>query len=137
MSPQPSRWLVVAALLSAAGVGLGAFGAHGLEDRLAAIGYAADDVARRTEIFETATRYQLLHSLALALIALAWDQLPGRAVRSAAWCFLAGIAIFSGLLYALTFTGPDWRWLGAVVPIGGVALIAGWVALAIAAWRRG
>ena len=50
------------------------------------------------------------------------------------WAFLLGVVIFSGLLYVLTFSGPDWKWLGMVVPIGGVSLIVGWLALAAAAW---
>ena len=71
----------------------------------------------------------------LAMLAVAWalDRWPGPAARTAAWCFLAGIAVFSGSLYLMVLSGQ--RWLGAVTPLGGVALIAGWLFLAFrVAW---
>ena len=114
--------LRVAALLGAIGVAAGAFGAHALADRL-----PAADLA----IFETAVRYQLVHALAAAIAAL----LPaGRRPRLAGACFIAGIALFSGTLYALVLSGT--RWLGAVTPVGGVLLIAGWILLAMSAGER-
>ena len=135
MTPQARSWLAIAAVVGAVGVALGAFGAHGLADRLADLGYKADEIARRIDVFETATRYQLVHALALGLVSAVLDRMPSRAVRLSAWAFLAGVVVFSGLLYVLTFAGPDWRWLGMVVPLGGMAMIAGWVSLAVAAWR--
>ena len=113
--------ILVGALLGAAGVAAGAFGAHGLRERLSAeaLGW-----------WETASRYQLLHALALVLTGLLARQ-RGTPLAAATLLFLAGTLVFSGTLYALALGGP--RWLGAVTPVGGAALIAGWVALALAA----
>jgi len=98
-------------------------------------GYAGDDLARRLDIFETAVRYQMLHAIALVLIGLALDRRDCRSWRFAAWAFLVGILLFSGLLKVLTFAGPEWKWLGAIVPLGGLSMIAGWAALAVGAIR--
>ena len=113
----------IAALLGAAGVGLGAFGAHALRSRLE---------PRDLEIFETAVRYQMYH--AFALLAAAWllsRNAPG--ASAAAWAFLAGVIVFSGSLYLMVATGQ--RWLGAVTPLGGLLLIAGWLLMAAAGFR--
>ena len=112
----------VAALI---GVGFGAFGAHGLRGRL-----SPDMLA----VFETGVRYQMYHAFALLITALALARFDGWLLRTAGWLFTAGIVLFSGSLYALALTGT--RGLGAIAPIGGVAFIAGWIALAFAAWRR-
>jgi uncharacterized membrane protein YgdD (TMEM256/DUF423 family) len=129
---QPNRWITVGALLGAAGVGLGAFGAHGLEDRLAAAGWDEAQVLRRVDIFETAVRYQMFHAPAMVLVGLLGLFRRSTCLWVAGMFFLLGVLVFSGLLYVLVFAGDQWRWLGAVVPIGGASLIAGWVALAIA-----
>jgi uncharacterized membrane protein YgdD (TMEM256/DUF423 family) len=102
----------------------GAFGAHALRDRL-----TPDLLA----VFETGARYQMYH--ALALLAAAWgtERWAGGAAQVAGWCFVAGIVVFSGSLYLLALTGV--RWLGAVTPLGGVAFLLGWGALAWAGWR--
>lgn len=115
---------LIGALLGFLGVGAGAFGAHALRARLA----PAD-----LEIFETAARYQMYH--ALALIAAAWvvERWPGSAATASGWLFLTGTLVFSGSLYVLVLTGT--RWLGAVTPLGGGALLAGWLALAWAVAR--
>jgi len=115
--------LLVGALLGAAGVALGAFGAHGLRSRLDAQQLAA---------WETAVKYHLLHAVALLALALS-PHAPQ--LRGAGWCFAAGIVAFSGSLYALALGGP--RLLGPVTPLGGLALIAGWLWLAKAALTRG
>jgi uncharacterized membrane protein YgdD (TMEM256/DUF423 family) len=131
----PYRWIAVGAILGALGVALGAYGAHGLTKQLAAWGYAGDELAKRVANHETAVRYQMWHALAIVLVGVA---LAGRSTpwwQASAWAFLCGVLIFSGLLYALVLTGPNFRWLGAVVPIGGVSLIAGWVLLAVGAFR--
>ncbi len=116
--------IALGSLLGAGAVAAGAFGAHGLKPLLEASGQAAN--------WETASRYALAHALALVACGLT-AALPtaGRAVRSlatAAWCFTLGTLVFSGCLWVLALTGM--RVLGAVVPIGGVLLIAGWMALA-------
>jgi uncharacterized membrane protein YgdD (TMEM256/DUF423 family) len=109
-----SAALKISALLGALAVGLGAFGAHALEDQLAETG--------RTGTWETAVLYHLVHAGILVVLAT----LP--VWRPRTWmAFCAGIVIFSGSLYTLCLTGITW--LGAVTPIGGVLLIAGWLAL--------
>jgi uncharacterized membrane protein YgdD (TMEM256/DUF423 family) len=136
MSQSSRRWLAIGAVIGAIGVALGAFGAHGLSGFLEQQGYSGDDLTRRLELFETAIRYQLFHALALVLTGLALDRKPTLLWRLAAWAFLIGVLLFSGLLKVLTFAGPSWNWLGAVVPAGGVSMIAGWVALSIGALRK-
>jgi len=84
-------------------------------------------------VFETAARYQMLHALALVGVALAAAHAPSPALRWAGWLFVAGTVVFSGSLYALSTSGA--RWLGAVTPLGGLLLLAGWLALAWGAWR--
>lgn len=124
---QPGRfWLMLGAVLGAVGVTLGAFGAHGLEGHLAATLDAAA-AARTLETWEVAVRYQMYHALALLVTGLWAGLRPSRALTIAGWAFLLGIAIFSGCLYALVLSGV--KILGAIVPIGGVLLIVGWLAL--------
>lgn len=124
------QWTVVGALLGAVGVGLGAFGAHGLRARVG---------ERELEVWETAARYHLLHALLLVGIGLllghahgAGRDGVGKAADLAGWATTGGIAVFSGSLYVLVLTGV--RKLGMVTPLGGLLLIAGWVLLARAAW---
>jgi uncharacterized membrane protein YgdD (TMEM256/DUF423 family) len=116
-------WNVLAAVLLAAAVMLGAFGAHGLRGRLDA--YA-------TGIYEKAVFYHFVHALGLLVVSLL-PRLGVLETTPAGWvCGLlaSGILLFSGSLYLLAITGV--RVLGAVTPIGGVAFIAGWLLLA---WR--
>jgi uncharacterized membrane protein YgdD (TMEM256/DUF423 family) len=103
---------------------LGAFGAHALRQSL-----GADDLAT----FEIGVRYQMYHALALIAVAWASGHWSSPLVSAAGWLFVAGIVVFSGSLYVLVLTGQ--RWLGAVTPIGGVAMIAGWALLAWVALR--
>lgn len=111
------------ALSAFLGVALGAFGAHWLRTRLE---------PRDLEIFETGVRYQMYH--AFALLAAAWLLSRGAAgAGAAASAFVAGTVIFCGSLYLLVATQQ--RWLGAVTPLGGLAFLAGWALLALAAWR--
>ena len=128
---KPATWLMIGALLGAAGVALGAFGAHGLNTLLANQSLDAEALAKRHEWFDTAVRYHFLHAIALSLVGIVGSRAPGTAIQASGWLFLAGIAIFSGLLYVMTFTGI--KILGAIVPIGGLALLGGWIALALAA----
>lgn len=125
----PRTWIVIGAVFAALAVGSGAFGAHGLKERLER---SAKPDAK--EIYETAARYQMYHALALVLVGLMSLHGSARALDVAGVCFVVGILIFSGLLYALALGGP--RILGAIVPIGGTAFIVGWLALAIAAWAK-
>jgi len=102
-------------------VAFGAFGAHGLRGRL-----SPDMLA----VFETGVRYHMYHALALLLTAALMPRFPGKAMVAAGWLFVSGIVIFSGGLYPLTDKGVTI--LGAITPIGGVALLAGWAALVVA-----
>jgi uncharacterized membrane protein YgdD (TMEM256/DUF423 family) len=119
------RLLLAAAVTGCLGVILGAFGAHGIRERVE---------ATALEWWETGARYHQIHAVAALAVALAGDRL-GRLGAAAGWSFIGGIAVFSGTLYAMTLTGV--RILGAVTPIGGLGLIAGWVLLAVAGWRAG
>ena len=136
MSALSRRWIAVGALIGALGVGFGAFGAHVLPKHLERLGYSGDDLSRRLEIFETAIRYQLLHAIALVFTGLSLDRRDVASWRFAAWAFVAGIILFSGLLKVMTFASPSWNWLGMVVPVGGVSMILGWLALAIGALQK-
>jgi len=125
------RFLLLASTINGfLAVALGAFGAHGLKNRLA----DAPDVARRLGWWETAAHYHLLHALALAILALACDRLPQRWLGRAGTAMLVGIVLFSGSLYLMALSGVTA--LGAVTPIGGAALLAGWVSFGIGALRR-
>jgi uncharacterized membrane protein YgdD (TMEM256/DUF423 family) len=119
-----ARWFAIGAWLAAVGVGLGAFGAHGLKERVP---------VDRLSVWDTAAKYHLIHALALLAVAWAAERWPGTATTSAGWLFVAGIALFSGSLYALVLTGV--RGLGAITPLGGLCFIAGWICLATAAMR--
>lgn len=122
--PIERLFAVAAGALGFLGVALGAFGAHALAERL---------TARDLEIFETGVRYQMFHALALLLLALILDRWSGTLGVWAGWCFLAGILVFSGSLYVLVLSGQ--RWMGAITPLGGVALLAGWALLIAHALR--
>jgi uncharacterized membrane protein YgdD (TMEM256/DUF423 family) len=114
-SPLVALGCVNAALAVAAG----AFGAHGLRERVE---------PRALEIFETAARYHMFHAFAMIVAGV----IAARAA-TAGWIFQAGIVLFSGSLYALALTGV--KGLGAITPIGGLAFLIGWLWLAFAAWR--
>jgi uncharacterized membrane protein YgdD (TMEM256/DUF423 family) len=135
MSPLAPRWIALGSLLAAVGVALGAYGAHGLEKHLSVLGYSGDDLTHRIANHETAVRYQMWHAMAIVLLGVAIATYPTLWWEAAGWAFLLGILIFSGMLYALALVGPEYRWLGAIVPIGGLSLIVGWLLFAIGALR--
>jgi uncharacterized membrane protein YgdD (TMEM256/DUF423 family) len=113
-------WIGFAAINGLVGVAAGAIGAHALSGRLD---------AKALEWLATAERYQLWHALALLLVAvLAGGAKPGRWLTAAALAFAAGMVLFSGSLYVLALTG--WRAVAMATPVGGLALIVGWAALA-------
>jgi uncharacterized membrane protein YgdD (TMEM256/DUF423 family) len=132
-------WLVLGAILGGLSVTFGAFGAHWLRGALEQ--WISDEAlrARRLDNWEVAARYQMYHALALLAVGLVAVHRSDWATTAAGICFLLGTLIFSGLLYSLVLSyaiSPEgWRWLGAPVFIGGLLMIAGWVFLAIAAWR--
>lgn len=118
-------FLLAGALAGLLGVALGAFGAHGLKSRV-----AADMLA----VWNTGVQYHLFHALALLAVGwlvYQWPQVA--ALRWAGWLILAGLLLFSGSLYALVLSGV--RGLGALAPLGGLALLAGWLALAVGVLR--
>ena len=103
------NWIaILAALSGAVAVGAGAFGAHGAS-------------GQAQEWLKTGAHYQLIHAVA-ALVALRME------ARGSAWLFIGGGAIFAGTLYLMALGAP--RWFGAITPIGGAMLIAGWLWLA-------
>jgi uncharacterized membrane protein YgdD (TMEM256/DUF423 family) len=136
MTSLSRRWIAIGALIGALGVTLGAFGAHGLADYLSDQGYTGDDLKRRLDIFDTAILYQLIHALALVFTGLALEHRASAWWRGASWAFLFGVILFSGSLKTLTFVGSSWNWLGMIAPVGGISMIAGWVALAVGALRK-
>ena len=116
--------LLLAAFFAGTGVGLGAFAAHALKSRLS-VEYLA--------VFQTGVHYQMLHALALLVLALLAQRLPGRLLLVAGSLFTLGIVLFSGSLYALTLSGVTA--LGMITPLGGVAFLLGWLCLGVYAWR--
>lgn len=112
----PSIPFRVAAALGFVGVGLGAFGAHALKPTLAAFGTA--------DTWETAVIYQLVHAVALLVLAA-----TGRAGLLLTWLWAGGVVLFSGSLYLLATM--EWKWLWPVTPMGGVLLLVGWFLLAL------
>lgn len=117
-SPWPLR---IAAAFGFLGVGLGAFGAHGLSGRLEAFG--------RVDTWHTAVFYHLTHAVVLLVLAT-----RPRIPRGAFWFLSAGIVIFSGSLYLLALTNATW--LGAITPLGGLAFLVGWFVLAMPVLNR-
>lgn len=112
----PKVILLIGTVLAGLSVAIGAFGAHGLKDLLIASG--------RTETFETAVKYQFYHALGLLILGILAIQKPHVWFDYSAWSLFGGTLIFSGSLYILCLTGI--KWLGAITPIGGVLMIAGW-----------
>lgn len=121
-------FLLLGSILMFIGVGMGAFGAHGLADFLANAG--------REGTFDTAVRYMVYHGLALVAVGILMSQnSPASILNWAGWSFFLGSLIFSGSLYILIFAGI--RWMGAITPIGGVLFLAGWVCMIIYALQAG
>ena len=111
-------WIIIGSVLAALAVSIGAFGAHGLKSKV-----SSEDLV----IFETGVLYQMYHSLGLILIGILGFHYTSNIIQLTAILFLIGIFIFSGTLYLIPLTGL--RWFGAITPIGGTALIAGWIVL--------
>ena len=118
-------FFLLGTLFAGLGVAAGAFGAHSLKEILA---------PNMLAVFETAVRYQMLHALVLFVVGGAVVASPIVWFRVAGWTFVAGIALFSGSLYMLTFTGTPWY--GALTPLGGVSLLLGWMFLGWGFWKH-
>ncbi|KHG40638.1 MULTISPECIES: DUF423 domain-containing protein [Aphanizomenon] len=116
-------FLTIAAIFGGLSVAGGAFGAHALREKIS---------ERSLEIFDTGARYQMYHALGLLLVAILMSRLesPPTTLLVSGWLFIIGVVIFSGSLYAISLTGI--KSLGAVAPLGGLALMLGWAALAVA-----
>ena len=118
-------FITLASLSGMLAVVFGAFGAHALKGKL-------DDQALK--VFETAVQYHFYHTFALLVVGvIALSQPQTVLLKSSGWLFVIGILVFSGSLYLLSLTGV--RWLGAITPLGGLALIAGWACLAATGWK--
>ena len=119
-------WLCLAGVNGALGIGAAAFGAHGLENQIPATDLAA---------FSTGAEYQIYHAIALFALGgwLRNETAPVATFQLCGWLFLMGILLFSGSLYFLGLTGS--RALVLLTPVGGLAFLAGWLALVHAAWR--
>jgi len=134
----PRNWVIIGAVLAATGVVFGAFGAHGLESHLEAVyGDATKSIAglkvpatyKYLRDFNTAAEYHMYHAFGLIALGLVARTPPARSHIVAAWCFILGIALFSGSLYALVLTGLTK--LGAFTPIGGLLMIIAWISMAL------
>ncbi len=121
----PKTFILLGSLFAFLAVGLGAFAAHGLKDKLTPDLFS---------IFEVGVRYHLYHALAIFVVAWLAVQYPGANPAPAGWLFLAGIILFSGSLYAMSLTGA--RWLGMITPVGGICFLAGWGWIGWAIWRE-
>ena len=118
-------FITLASLSGMLAVVFGAFGAHALKGKL-------DDQALK--VFETAVQYHFYHTFALLVVGvIALNQPQTVLLKSSGWLFVIGILVFSGSLYLLSLTGV--RWLGAITPLGGLALVAGWACLAATGWK--
>jgi uncharacterized membrane protein YgdD (TMEM256/DUF423 family) len=120
-----ARTLAAAGVLLALATACGAFGAHALKTQLA---------PERLQLWETAVRYQFFQALGLLGIGLTLRVIAAPALRAAAALIVAGVVLFCGSLYALSFGAP--RLLGALTPLGGLAWIGGWLLFAYGAWRH-
>jgi len=119
-----TSWIVIGALFGFLAVAAGAFGAHALKSKL------PSDLL---STFETGARYQMFHALALVLLGIMAQSIVSPMLEWSGRFFVGGIILFSGSLYLLVLTGVTA--LGAVAPIGGLCFMAGWVLLAIGAYR--
>lgn len=126
------KYLAVAAVCGGLAVALGAFGAHGLEK--------ITNDEKILQAYRTGVQYQVYHALALLVIAAIFDKLPVRMATLSANFFIAGIILFSGSLYLITFLNIQEstavRLAGPITPVGGLCFIVGWVFLLIAATRE-
>ncbi|MGK9044125.1 DUF423 domain-containing protein [Mammaliicoccus vitulinus] len=116
-------FIIIGAINAMIAVAAGAFGAHGLENKLS---------AKYLDIWEKATTYQMYHALGLILIGIITGT-TSASLNVAGWLMTFGIVFFSGSLYILAVT--QIKILGAITPIGGVLFIVSWVLLVIAVWK--
>ena len=119
-------FLLLGSIQAFLAVALGAFGAHGLESRL---------TAKMLHVYQTGVQYHLIHAMGIILIAILSERMSGTPLVSwAGWLMFAGIVLFSGSLYALSISGI--KILGAITPLGGLAFLAAWILLVVAALKE-
>jgi len=120
-------FFIIGSILGGLAVATGAFGAHGLKNIVS---------PELLDTWDKAVRYQMYHALALLALAWAVTHWPAqiKVLTLGGWFLLAGVVLFSGSLYILVLSGI--KWLGAITPFGGVAMVAGWVCLLLAAWKK-
>ena len=137
------RWIALGATLAGLAVICGAFAAHGLDTQLpkqyagqtrTVAGETVPAARKYIADFKTAAEYQMYHALGIIAVGLLMQRRPAGSLNAAGWCFLLGIILFSGSLYALVLTGVTK--FGAITPIGGVLFIVGWGAIAVGMIRR-
>lgn len=127
------RWIVfVAGLLGAAGVGIGAHAAHGLEKTLVEQGLSQVDLLKRLDQCDVAVKYHLIHTIALLTLGLSTSRRAVAIKSTAAIFMLLGIALFCGGLYSMVYLGVMGHW--AIVPSGGLCFILGWISTAAIAF---
>ena len=125
MSTTAKLFLILGGINAALVVMLGAFGAHGLREKLS---------AEMLAVYQTGVHYHLFHALGLMVVGLAATQITGSVyLKWSGWLMLAGVVLFSGSLYLLSITGL--RWLGAVTPFGGLSFIVAWMLFVVAFFK--
>lgn len=119
-------FLIIASILGALSVALGAFGAHALKQIVP---------PESVITFETGVRYQFYHTFALLAVAILFETFPGKWLVTAGWLFILGIVLFSGSLYILTALKATntvgMKGIGVITPVGGLLFVAGWICLLI------
>ena len=128
------RLLALSGFMGAAAVALGAMGAHFLKSKLET-GLITE---ANLQTFETAVKYHMYHTIAILVIAFFADKI--KSASAAAYCFVAGVILFSGSLYLLSLAGllgiGNAGWLGPITPVGGLFFIAGWITIGLAGLRH-
>ena len=118
-------FLMAASISGFLAVAIGAFGAHGLKQKIS---------EEMMTVYQTGVQYHFYHTLALLCVGIALQQFPQSVpLKLSGWAMLAGMLVFSGSLYLLALTGT--RWLGAITPIGGLTLLVAWLALAVGVYQ--
>lgn len=128
-------FLIIASALGATGVALGAMGAHALKEKMKEGLMSPEQLSG----WDTASKYQLLHALAIFLIYFLFEKSGNKTVRATGWLFTLGVLFFSGSIYCLStmgISGINFRFLGPITPIGGVLMIAGWACLLVYAIKE-
>lgn len=122
---QHQLWIRIASVFGFLGVATGAFGAHGLKSMV---------TPERLDVFQTGSRYCLVHAVVLLIVGIMAKQTNSQWINRAGWGFSSGVFIFSGSLWTLVLT--DTGWLGAITPLGGVAMLFGWISLLLSTTQR-